>query len=97
MEAPPNRPGHVGHTPQPVADMLGDSRLAGVLTSALLNAAADTHDYAMQAFPRLQAPEKLNTLLVSIQVERTRQTLSRLQPWPAEFEPGFAPSLQVRR
>jgi len=89
-EAPPHRPGHVGHTPQDVPELRNEPRLLGILSSSLIRGAIElARPMAAQAFPRLASPRAVPTTVTMLQVERHRQLLSKRQPWPAEFREGF--------
>ncbi len=91
MEAPPHRPGHVGHTPQPVEQILRGSRIAGILSSVLVREAAENqHGYAMQAFPRLgYDPARVRTVATVLEIQRASETLSPRR-WPYAFLAGFS-------
>lgn len=90
MEAPPHRPGHVGHTPQPVQPAIVGARLQGIFGSSLVRALATLRrPTALQAFPRLQSPREESTVLTMLRLERYRQTMSERQPWPVAFREGF--------
>lgn len=90
MEAPPHRPGHVGHTPQPVAAIRNEARVLGILSSSLVRGAIElARPIAMQAFPRLASPRAVPTTVTMLQLERHRQLLSERQPWPVAFREGF--------
>jgi len=90
MDAPPNRPGHVGSTPQPVQEMIVAARELGVFGSSLVRALVSlARPAAMQAFPRLQSPRAESSVLTMLRLERYRQTMSERQPWPTAFREGF--------
>jgi hypothetical protein len=97
MEAPPHRPGHVGHTPQPVPEMRSDARLLGVFSSSLVRAGlALARPIAAQALPRLQVARRAPTTVTMLQVERHRRLLTERQPWPLVFREGFRPPTAPR-
>lgn len=90
MEAPPHRPGHVGHTPQRVPEMRIADRVLGILSSSLVRGAIElARPMAAQAFPRLASPRAVSTTVTMLRVERHRQLRSRNQPWPSDFVEGF--------
>lgn len=98
MEAPPYRPGHVGYTPQPVAPTLRGARVLGQLASSAVRAAIDlARPTAMQAMPRLQTPEKRNSLLEHVQAQRAAERLNPSQPWPFVYREGFRQETAPRR
>lgn len=93
-EAPPNRPGHVGHTPQPVEALLRASRLAGLTSSNVpRRAAAHASTIASQTFPQPQRfrQRSLTSVLLSIDtLARRRGHVADRQPHPAEFREAVA-------
>lgn len=98
MEAPPNRPGHVGYTPQPVASQLREARVLGQLVSSTVRAAIDLpRMIAAQALPRLQTPEKRNSLLEHVQAQRAAELMNPNQPWPFGHREGFEQDTAPRR
>lgn len=83
------RPGHAGYTPQPVADLLADARVLGVLSSTPVRAAiALARPIASQAFPRLQAPERESTVNTMLRVQRFSQLVEQRR-FPFAFREGF--------
>lgn len=90
MEAPPHRPGHVGHTPQPVHERRVSDRVLGILSSSLVHGAIElARPMAAQAFPRLASPRAVPTTVTMLAVERHRMLRTRRQPWPGDFREGF--------
>lgn len=98
MEASPNRPGHAGHTPQPVSDILQGARAFGVLTASTIRAAIGMpRPIATAALPRLQVPEKRNQLHELVQAQRAAEVLDPRQPWPFTYREGFEGDTAPRR
>lgn len=98
MEAPSHRPGHVGYTPQPVSGMLREARAVGQLASSAVRAAIElVRPTAMQALPRLQTPEKRNSLLEHVQAQRAAELMDARQPWPFGHREGFEQATAPRR
>lgn len=84
------RPGHAGFTPQPVTGPWFGARALGVISSTPIRAAIRlARPMAPHALPRLQTPEKVNTVQVMADVQRAQQLLSDAQPWPFAFREGF--------
>lgn len=85
VEAPPWRPGHAGHTPQPLVAALIADRTRNVLTSSL--ALVMPVEYAMHNFrrpQRFEAPGQVATLL-AIEDFRRRRGLPHAEPEPISF------------
>ena len=98
MEARPNRPGHVGHTPQPVSDMWQGARRLGVLAASTIQAAITMpRPIATAALPRLQTPEKRNSLLEHVQAMEASRVMDARQPWPFSHREGFELGTAPRR
>lgn len=93
-EAPPNRPGHVGHTPQEVEGLLRASRLAGLTSANVPRIAAErAATLASQTFPQPQRfrQRSLTSVLLSIdQLARRRGHVAERMPHPAEFREAVA-------
>lgn len=85
MEAPPNRPGHVGYTPQPVASVLANARLAGIAGASLVVAAGHGPQLLAQRFPRIGSVAAENTRTVMLRASRAAQLLRESQPWPLDL------------
>ena len=92
-EAPPSSPGHVGHTPQHVGELLRASRLAGVLSALLPR-------YTL-AYPNRLFPGRLPQLqrgirnrgpfstLLGIEDYRRRTAAAGASHWPLAYREGM--------
>lgn len=88
------RPGHIGHTPQPVSELIRSARAAAFLTDTKVDGAAtDRRLYAAQVFPRLQSPEAQSSVFTTLQIETARARLGNAGPLPNKST--FAPNLGV--
>lgn len=90
-EAPPDRPGHVGHTPQYIDAALREARLEGIFSSVVPRVLPGRHVYASQEFqqPQRFRRRSLFTVLASIDVlARNKRRIGHLQPWPEEQRAG---------
>jgi hypothetical protein len=89
-EADETSPGHVGHTPQPVAEMLSSARARAIDSSPAAMTLPDV--YAGQTFPQLVVhPQRESTLQTLLALERWRQRGDDRQPWPLVYREGLAP------
>lgn len=87
--APPWAPGHVGHTPQRVSDQLRAARMAGKLSSSVVDAwVTDGRRYAAQAFPRLVNARVEATTLTLVRAHRISEILQP-KAWPFTYRLGF--------
>jgi hypothetical protein len=85
VDAPPWRPGHVGHTPQAPNRALINARVEGILSSA--TALAMPVEFAMQNFGQPQAferPSHVETLLALEDFSR-RSRLKFVPRGPMQF------------
>jgi hypothetical protein len=91
-EAPPNRPGHVGHTPQDVVGMLRRSRLAGLETTNVpAQLAARGQTIAGQQFRQLQRFSRGSSMeaLARVVDYSRRVRLGGVDPAPLDFLAGY--------
>lgn len=98
-EADPSSPGHVGHTPQHVGEMIVRARAAG-LTSSVVFTHYSPAAYAMQVF--LRAPQRFAGLsqlasLLRIEDYKRRSKLSRETDEPLERDASVAFAYQAAR
>lgn len=96
-EAPPHRPGHVGHTPQEVGPALERARRLGALTATV--ARFEPQAFASQAFevPVVGRRAGFSSTLAQIdQFALRRRLVSPVEPLPIEFRDGFYPEFSQR-
>lgn len=89
MEAPPDRPGHVGYSPQDIAGTLARARAQGLAGSSLVIAAPFGPQLLAQRFPRVGSVAQENTRTVMLRAHRAGELLKAEQPWPLAFREGF--------
>lgn len=89
IEASPDRPGHVGHTPQRVGAIILASRLRGVLSSGVVRLLPLRQEYAAQAFVRPQRFQRPSQEATLLSVEAMRSRIDPRQPWPDAFTPAL--------
>jgi hypothetical protein len=86
--APPESPGHVGHTPQHVGEALQRSRLRGVETSgvvaAMVDAAQPLVRFFMGAMPNPQRYGRVSTVHTLAAADEFARREKQLAPWLAE-------------
>lgn len=90
-EAPEHRPGHVGHTPQPVSMMLRAARARAIVGTVL--ARVMPQEYVMAPYRSPQNLAKPNHIRTLLQLEDAARGSDVRQPNPLDFRAGLDASM----